>query len=198
MARSTFPGQNVQNTTCTNHFWMLRCRKQCMPLWHKHISKSKVSKTDVFEPLLEGQISKKCTSLPRETQFQVKCVKNDDFGPLLEVQMSFGVARAADCASCQNSAKRGGSLAVSNTITTTSQLHYATPHYPPYMMLHYIPLTSLHHTTLHYTALHYTTLHHTTLHHTTPHYTTARHTTRHHTTPHHTTPNHTTSHHTTI
>ena len=27
VARSTFPSQNVQNTTCSRHFWRLRCRK---------------------------------------------------------------------------------------------------------------------------------------------------------------------------
>ena len=25
VARSTFPSQNVQNTTCSDHFWKLRC-----------------------------------------------------------------------------------------------------------------------------------------------------------------------------
>ena len=25
VARSTFPSQNVQNTTCSEHFWKLRC-----------------------------------------------------------------------------------------------------------------------------------------------------------------------------
>ena len=27
VARSTFPSQNVQNTTCSEHFWKLRCWK---------------------------------------------------------------------------------------------------------------------------------------------------------------------------
>ena len=27
VARSTFPSQNVQNTTCSDHFWRFRCRK---------------------------------------------------------------------------------------------------------------------------------------------------------------------------
>ena len=33
VARSTFPRQNVQNTPCSDHFWELRCRKKCTPLW---------------------------------------------------------------------------------------------------------------------------------------------------------------------
>ena len=28
VARSTFPSQNVQNTSASDHFWKLRCRKR--------------------------------------------------------------------------------------------------------------------------------------------------------------------------
>ena len=45
VARSTFPSQNVQNTPCSEHFWKLRCRKSARPCGAKHISKSKVEKT---------------------------------------------------------------------------------------------------------------------------------------------------------
>jgi hypothetical protein len=41
VARSTFPSQNVQKTTCSDHFWKLRCRKSARPCSAKHISKSK-------------------------------------------------------------------------------------------------------------------------------------------------------------
>ena len=41
VARSTFPSQNAQNTTCSDHFWKLRCRKSARRCG-KHISKSKV------------------------------------------------------------------------------------------------------------------------------------------------------------
>ena len=34
--------QNVQNTTCSDHFWKLRCRKSARRCGAKHISKSKV------------------------------------------------------------------------------------------------------------------------------------------------------------
>ena len=50
VARSTFPSQNVQNTPCSDHFWRLRCR-----------------------------VSKKCTPLWREAQFQVKMLKTLGF-----------------------------------------------------------------------------------------------------------------------
>ena len=35
VARSTFPSQNVQNTSASDHFWKLRCRKKCTPLWRE-------------------------------------------------------------------------------------------------------------------------------------------------------------------
>ena len=52
-ARSTFPSQNVQNTPGPDHFWKLRCRKSARRCGAKHISKSKVLKTDGLGPLLE-------------------------------------------------------------------------------------------------------------------------------------------------
>ena len=44
VARSTFPSQNVQNTTCSDHFWKLRCGKSARRCGAKHISKSKCTK----------------------------------------------------------------------------------------------------------------------------------------------------------
>ena len=76
VARSTFPSQNVQNTTWSDHFWKLRCRKSARRCGAKHISKSKVLKTDGLGPLLEVEMSKKCTPLWREAHFEVKSVKN--------------------------------------------------------------------------------------------------------------------------
>ena len=52
VARSTFPSQNVQNTPCSDHFWKLRCRKSACSCGAKHISKSKVSKTEGSDPFL--------------------------------------------------------------------------------------------------------------------------------------------------
>ena len=76
VARSTFPSQNVQNASASDHFWKLRCRKSARRCGAKHISKSKVLKTDGLGPLLEVEMSKKCTPLWREAHFQVKSVKN--------------------------------------------------------------------------------------------------------------------------
>ena len=76
VARSTFPSQNVQNTPFSDHFWKLRCRKSARRCGAKHISKSKCTKHTRSGPLLEVEMSKKCTPLWREAHFQVKSVKN--------------------------------------------------------------------------------------------------------------------------
>ena len=97
VARSTFPSQKVQNTSASDDFWKLRCRKSARRCGAKHISKSKctkrcresarrcgakhISKSKCtkhlsFGPLLEVEMSKKCTPLWREAHFQVKSVKN--------------------------------------------------------------------------------------------------------------------------
>ena len=90
VARSTFPSQNAQNTPGPDHFLQLRCRKSARRCGAKHISKSKCTKQTRFGPLLEVQMSKKCTPLWREAHLisKSKCTKNTRFGPLLEVQMS--------------------------------------------------------------------------------------------------------------
>ena len=75
VARSTFPSQNVQNTPLSDHFWQLRCRKSARRCGAKHISKSKCTKHTIVGPLLEVEMSKKCTPLWREAHFQVKIYK---------------------------------------------------------------------------------------------------------------------------
>ena len=85
VVRSTFPSQNVQNTTGSDHFWRLRCRKSA---WRfcgaKHISKSKCAKHLSFGALLEVAMSKNCTPLWREAHFEVKMYKTH------HVQTTFG------------------------------------------------------------------------------------------------------------
>ena len=69
VARSTFRSQNVQNTPFSDHFWKLRCRKSARRCGAKHISKSKCTKHTILGPLLEVEMSKKCTPLWREAHF---------------------------------------------------------------------------------------------------------------------------------
>ena len=76
VARSTFPSQNVQNTTWSDHFWKLRCRKSARRCGAKHMCKSKCTKHTNLGPLLEVEMMKKCTPLWREAHFEVKSVKN--------------------------------------------------------------------------------------------------------------------------
>ena len=75
VARSTFRSQNVKNTTCSDHFWKLRCRKSARRCGAKHISKSKCTRHTTSGPLLEVAMSKKCTPLWREAHFEVKMYK---------------------------------------------------------------------------------------------------------------------------
>ena len=56
---STFPSQKCRKLTGSDHFWKLRCQKSARHCGAKHISESKVSKTDGFGPLFEVQMSKK-------------------------------------------------------------------------------------------------------------------------------------------
>ena len=89
VARSAFRSQNVQNTTCSRHFWRFRCRKSARRCGAKHICKSKLAKHTISGPLLEVEMSKKCTPLWREAHFEQK---TDGYGAFLDVQMKFRVA----------------------------------------------------------------------------------------------------------
>ena len=59
VARSTFRSQNAQNTTCSDHFWMLRCGKSARSCGAKHMSKSKCTKHTSVGALLEDKMLKK-------------------------------------------------------------------------------------------------------------------------------------------
>ena len=158
-----------KNTPGPDHFRQLRCRKSARRCGAKHISKSKCWKHRGFGPLLEVQISKKCTPLWREAHFEVNMLK------ALGVRTIFG---GSDVASLHYTT-------LHYTTRHDTTLQYATLHYTPvhsttlndttphYITLHYVPLhyITLHYSTLHYTSLHYTTLSSTTLHYLTLHYT---------------------------
>ena len=84
VARSTFRSEHVQNTPFSDHFWKLRCPKSAHRCGAKHISKSKCTKHTSSGPLLEVQMSKKCTPLWREAHLQVKMYKTH------QVRTTFG------------------------------------------------------------------------------------------------------------
>ena len=183
VARSTFPSQNVQNTPGPDHFWQLRCRKSARRCGVKHISKSKCTKHTSFGPLLEVEMSKKCTPLWREAHFQVKMYKTPHvratFGGSKVEKVHAVVARSTfPSQNVQNTRDSDHFLEVQMSLRRFASLHYTTLHY-----------TTLHYTTLHYTTLHnttttttqldYTPLQSITLNFTTLHYTTLRSTTLH-------------------
>ena len=75
VARSTFASEKAKNTSRSDHFWKLRCRKSARRCGAKQISKSKCTKHTILGPLLEVEMSKKCTALWREAHFEVKMYK---------------------------------------------------------------------------------------------------------------------------
>ena len=130
VARSTFRSQNVQNTPGPDHFWKLRCRKSAHRCGAKQISKWKCTKHTRFGPLLEVEMSKKCTPLWREAHFQVKMYKTH------HARTTFG---GSDVEKVYYTTLHCTTLHDTTLHSTT--LHYTT--------LHYLPL--------HFTTLHYTT-----------------------------------------
>ena len=162
VARSTFPSQNVQNTTCSRHFWRFGCWKSARRCGAKHISKSKCTKHHMFAPLLEVRMLKKCTPLWREAHFQVKMLTTPGF------RTTFG---GSDVASLHYTTLHYTTLHSTTLHCTT--LHYITRHYN----YNYNYTTTLHYTKSHYTTLDYITLHYATFHYTSLHYTTLHYTT---------------------
>ena len=218
MARSTFRSQNVQSTPASDHFWQLSCRRSTRRCGAKHIWKSKCTKHTSVGPLLEVEMSKKCTPLWREAHFQVKMYKTP------HVRATFGgsdlekvhavVARSTFRSQHVQNTRgsdhfwrfrcRFASLRVIKLLYTLhyTTVHDTTLHSTPQHYNYNYRTTQLHSTTLHYTPLHYinyNTLRHITLHSTTLHYITL-HYTLHYTTLHYTTlyTPHTTVHYTTL
>ena len=150
MARSTFPSQNVQSTPASDHFWKLRCRKSARRCGAKHILKSKVLKTGGLGPLLEVEMSKKCTPLWREAHFEVNMYKTP------HVRATFG---GSDVEKVHAIVARSTfrSQNVKNTRVSDHfwrfRCRFATLH-----------STTLHSTTLHYITQHYNYNYTTTLH----------------------------------
>ena len=131
-ARSTFASQNVQSTPLPDHFWKFQCRKSARRCGAKHIFKSKCTKHTTFGPLLEVEMSKKCTPLWREAHFEVKMLKTPG------VRTRFG---GSDVAS---RARRKGLCTLSKVSKTWRFC----------IICNY----NHHYTTLHSNTLHYTTL----------------------------------------
>ena len=75
VARSTFPSQNIQSTPGSEHFWNLRGRKSARRWWREAHVQVKSVKVDGYGPLLDIQMSRKCTPLWPEAHLEVNRVK---------------------------------------------------------------------------------------------------------------------------
>ena len=70
-----FQVKMLKTTRGSDDFWKLQCRKSARRCGAKHISKSKCAKHTRSGPLLEVEMSKKCTPLWRKAHFEVKMYK---------------------------------------------------------------------------------------------------------------------------
>ena len=147
VARSIFPSQNVQTTPGSDHFWKLRCRKSARRCGAKHISKWKCTKHLSFGPLLEVEMSKKCTPLWRDADFQVKMYKTH------HVRATFG---GSDVEKVHAVVARSTFRSQNVKNTRGSDHFWRFGCWKSYRTLHY---TTLQYTTLHYITLQYTPLH---------------------------------------
>ena len=217
-----------KNTSASDHFWKLRCRKKlhAVVAWSTFPSQN-VTKHTILGRLLEVQMSKKCTPLWREAHFQVKMRKTHHsrttFGgsEVYAVVARRYISKSKMYKTHHSRTTFGGSdvekvHAVVARSTFRSQNAQNTPfsdHFwrfrCRFASLHYITLhyyTTLHYITLHSnTTLHYITLHYTPFHYTSLplHYTPLQlqlhnYTPLHSTTLHYTTPHYITLHYTTF
>ena len=95
VARSTFPSQNVQNTSGPDRFWKLRCRKSARRCGKVHavVARStcpsqnvqNTSAPDHFWKLRCRKSARRCGA---KHISKSKCTKHTRFGPLVEVAMS--------------------------------------------------------------------------------------------------------------
>ena len=207
---------------CSGHFWKLWCWKSARCCGAKHISKSKCTKHVSLRPLLEVEMSKKCTPSGAKHISKSKVQKTEGWGTFGLADVVFRGRRKGLCTLSKSSKKREGfcssficnhhyTTLLSTPLQTTlqqqqqkqqrqqqqqqqQQQHYTTLHYTPLhcTALHCTALHTLHDTPLHFTTHNYTTLHYTTLHCTALHCTTLHCTTLHYTTLHYT-PLHTTT-----
>ena len=146
VARSAFASEKAKNTSRSEHFWKLRCRKKCTPLWREaHLQVKKLQAPHVRSTFGSWDVEK-CTLLWREAHLQVKklqtplrcrksaprcgakhiskskCEPHHMFALLLDVEMSFRVAGARDCAPCQKWAKREGFVPFPKTMAGAEHL----------------------------------------------------------------------------
>ena len=104
-------------------FGSWECRKSARRCGAKYISKSKCTKHTIVGPLLEVEMSKKCTPLWREAHFPSQNVQSRHtmYGPFLEVRCRFAWQAQGFC-TCQKWAKREGFVAFPKTMAGMGHL----------------------------------------------------------------------------
>ena len=88
VGQSKFRSQNVQNTSRSDNVWKLRCRKSARRCGAKHVSKSKVLKTDGLNHFLKLRCRKSARHWGAKHISKSKCRKHTRFRTLFEVEMS--------------------------------------------------------------------------------------------------------------
>ena len=195
VARSTFRSQNVENTSASDHFWKLRCRKSARRCGSKQFRSQIVQSTTCSRHFWRFRCGKSARRCGAKHISKSKCTKHHMFAPLLEVPMwkkCTPLWREAHVeVNMYKTLHVRGTFGGSDVASLRYTIHYITLHYTTlhsttlhYITLHYTPqhysynyTTTLHYTKLHYTSLHYTTLHCTTFHYTSLHYITLHSTT---------------------
>ena len=79
VARSTFPSQNAQNASASDHFWKLRCRKSARRCDAKHISKSKCTKRPQLRTTFGSCDVEKVHAVVARSTFPSQHVQNTPF-----------------------------------------------------------------------------------------------------------------------
>ena len=88
VARSTFPSQNVQNTSASDHFWKLRCRKVHAVVARSTFPSQNVQNTPFSDHFWKLRCRKSARRCGAKHISKSKCTKHTILGPLLEVAMS--------------------------------------------------------------------------------------------------------------
>ena len=150
--------------------WSDERRKIARRCGAKHISKSKCTKHTMLGPLLEVDMSKKCTPLWHEAHFQVKSVKIDGL-----IRRSAWQAQGIPyLGKSKQNVRVLQQFQLRHTTFNDTTFNYTTVKYITRTRRLQLRLHYTNYMTLNYTPLHYATLHYTTLHANTLQYTTAR------------------------
>ena len=88
LARSTFPSQNVQSTSASDHFWKLRCRKSARLVARNLFPSQNVQNTPCSDHFWKLRCRKSARRSGAKHISKSKCTKHLSLGPLLEVAMS--------------------------------------------------------------------------------------------------------------